>query len=576
MNATTGATTPVLPIVLPTVLTPLVQHFVTRAREYPDAVAYVVYPRGAAEPADTLSWGALHDLARALAARLIARGVVSGDRVLVHGGNRPMWPVADLALQMIGAVGVGVYPSSAPAQVRAIAADSTPVLALADSSAGQALLQDACTATGGGFQVVGHDDPAHPDAWQAWCRGGKRMIESSPSISSEIDARIASTSMDAIAALIYTSGSTGEPKGAALSHRYLAASAESIKLALGLHEGDSGISFLPFSHAAERVFGQCTRLRVGMSAALVEDPSDVFRVAQSFEPTLFGGLPRVFERIHEAAALARSAGTDPRLAVTSRIGTRCRLATSGGATLPTGIAHDLAALGLEVLGAYGQTEHLCIAMNRPGESHPDTVGPAMPGTELRIADDGEVQVRRSALTFAGYAGKPADTAAAFTPDGTWLRTGDRGLIDAQGRLRITGRVKDLIALSNGRKIAPAPIEAALAATPFIAQAVCHGEGAKFLVALLSLRRAVVEAWARTEGLSDTWPVLVHNPKLQTALQAAIDHVNSTLARTDQIKAFSTTDVEFTTESGLLTPTLKVVRSVAAARFETVFNRLHLS
>jgi long-chain acyl-CoA synthetase len=311
-----------------------------------------------------------------------------------------------------------------------------------------------------------------------------------------------------------------------------------------------------------------------MSSALIEDPSDLFAVTPVFEPTLFGGLPRIFERLYEAAELARRSGGDPRAAIVERIGSQCRLATSGGAALPTRVAEDLASLGLLVLGAYGQTEHLCVAMNRRDAVDSGTVGPPMPGTELRIGTDDEILVRRGALTFSGYLNKPQATIDAFTPDGAWLRTGDQGQLDDAGRLRITGRAKELIALSTGRKIAPTPIEAALAASPLIAHAVCHGEGHKYLVALLSLRRAVVESWARQNAIPDPWPALASHPALRQELQGAIDRVNDGLARTDQIKGFAVTAAEFTTESGELTPTLTPVRAAIASRYADHFLRLH--
>jgi long-chain acyl-CoA synthetase len=311
-----------------------------------------------------------------------------------------------------------------------------------------------------------------------------------------------------------------------------------------------------------------------MSSALVEDPADLFAVSPVFEPTLFGGLPRIFERLYEAAELARRAGDDPRTAITQRVGSQCRIATSGGAALPRRVAEDLASLGLQVLGAYGQTEHLCVAMNRRDAVDMGTVGPPMPGTEIRIEADGEIQVRRSALTFSGYLNKPEATADAFTPDGAWLRTGDQGELDDAGRLRITGRAKEIIALSTGRKIAPTPIEAALSSSPLIAHAVCHGEGHKYLVALLSLRRAVVESWAREKAIPESWPALAQHPALREELRAAIDRVNAGLARTDQIKDFAVTEAEFTTESGELTPTLKPMRAAIASRYADHFSRLH--
>ena len=520
--------TSVMPTLSPTPSL-LVHVFGQRATAMPHALAYAVYPKGARQAAQRITWGELHSASRAFAARLLIAGVRAGDRIAIHAGNRPLWPLADLAVQMVGAIGVGIFPASAPSQVEAMLADAQPVLAITDTAAAFATVREAKDRLGANFPIVGvgegdgeGNSTGQPvgaaPRWEEWRTEGEIHLNASAVLRAELDTRIAALAPDDIAALIYTSGSTGEPKGALISHRCLAASAQSIAMVLELQSSDSSVSFLPFSHAAERVFGQCTRIHAGMASALVEDPADVFTASADFQPTLFGALPRIFERLYEAAEIARHDGASARDAITQRIGARCRIATSGGAALPARIALELEALGLPVLGAYGQTEHLCVAMNRRDCMDADTVGFPMPGTEVRIAADGEVQIRRSALTFSGYLNKPDETRDAFTPDGKWLRTGDRGQIDSVGRLRITGRAKELIALSNGRKIAPLPIEAELTASPFIAHAVCHGEGHKYLVALLSLRQGVVTSWARTHGVSEAWPALAQHPRLRAELQ----------------------------------------------------------
>ncbi len=384
-------------------LVPLVQRFVARAAASPDAPAFAVYPPGTTHATAHLTWGDWHASARALAAHLLLADVAPGDRIAVLSGNRPLWPIADLAIQMVGAVGVGIYPASTSAQVEMLLTDCGALLTIA----------------------------ADDELWPAWLAHGREALAADAALCAALDARIASVALDDLAALIYTSGSTGVPKGACISHRYLASSAASVVDVLGLTVDDRALSFLPYSHAAERVFGQCTRILTGMSAALIEDPADVFRVAVDFEPTLLGGLPRIFERLYEAVEIARRDGRDPREAITSRIGRRCRLATSGGAALPAHIARELSHLGLPVIGAYGQTEHLCIAMNHPSNPRFDTVGVPMPGTTVRIAEEGELLVARSALTFSGYWGRPDETRLAFTEDGAWLHTGDRAEWEAE-------------------------------------------------------------------------------------------------------------------------------------------------
>lgn len=554
--------------------TPLAFRFLERCDRFPDAVAYAVYPTGARTPSRVLTWGEWRDASLACAARLLNAGIEPGDRVAILAGNRLLWPVVDVALHLVRAVGVGLYPTSAPTQIAALLRDSGARLLFTDSAAHVAAIRAAGEPVVAGIAIV--VDGARGDegtTFAGWCDEGAQLLRDG-STTALLEARIASIVPDDLAALIYTSGSTGEPKGACISHRYLAASAASIAEVLRIDGDDRSVSFLPYSHAAERIFGQCTRMLSGMSAALVEDPTDVFPVCAHFRPTVFGGLPRLFERLYEATEVARAHGTDPRDAIAARLGPDVRLATSGGAALPQRVAETLDALGLPILGAYGQTEHLCIAMNRVDAIRFDTVGPPMPGTTVRIADDGELLVRRSALTFNGYWNKPEDTKAAFTDDGLWLRTGDQAAIEADGSLRITGRVKELIALSTGRKIAPLPIEAALTDSPFIAHAVCHGEGRKFPVALLALRRDMVTAWASAQQLSLPWSELAQHAALRALVQDEVDRVNATLARTDRIQSFAITDAEFSVAGGELTPTLKLVRRVIDTRFASVFDALY--
>jgi long-chain acyl-CoA synthetase len=230
------------------------------------------------------------------------------------------------------------------------------------------------------------------------------------------------------------------------------------------------------------------------------------------------------------------------------------------------VAELLDAAGLTVLGAYGQTEHLCVAFHRPERYDFDTVGVPMPGTELRIADDGEVLVRRGALTFAGYFGREGETRAAFTEDGEWLRTGDLGALDARGFLRITGRKKELIALSTGKKVAPLPIEARLAEDPLVAHAVLYGEGRKFVSALVCLRREAAEQWARSRGLALPLDELARHPALQARVQEAIDGVNAALSRSEQVRRFVVLDRELSVADEELTPTHKVRRALVTAKY----------
>ncbi|HEX2188609.1 MAG TPA: AMP-binding protein, partial [Longimicrobiaceae bacterium] len=450
--------------------------------------------------------------------------------------------------------------------------------------------------------------------WDAWLARGARALARGRGVAEELERRAARLVPEDPALLVYTSGSTGEPKGARITHRYLLDSAISIREALGLEEGDTSLSFLPFCHAAERVFGLYTRVVCGMEAALVEDHARVWEAARAYGPTVFGGLPRLYEKAYESLRAAqegappeerarwdrtlelgrersrlrqaggpvpaaleaewREAGAAPFEWVAAHFGGRLRLATSGGATLPREVAEYLDALGLTVLGAYGMTEHLCVAFNRPGRYTLDSAGPAMPGTELRIAEDGEVLVRRGPLTFDGYHGRPEATRDAFTPDGEWLLSGDLGELGPDGCLRVTGRKKEMIALSNGKKVAPLPIEGLLVQDPWIGQAMLYGEGRHFVTALLGLRRPVVEAWARERGAPASFPELLAHPEVVAHVQAAVDRVNARLSRPEQVRRWVLLERELTAEEDELTPTLKLRRPVVADRYRDRMEALY--
>jgi long-chain acyl-CoA synthetase len=241
--------------------------------------------------------------------------------------------------------------------------------------------------------------------------------------------------------------------------------------------------------------------------------------------------------------------------------------------LPAEVAEYLDALGITVLGAYGLTEHLCVAMNRPDAYRFDTAGPAMPGTELRVAADGEILVRRNALSFAGYHGRPEETRAAFTADG-WLLTGDLGELLPDGSLRVTGRKKELIALSTGKKVAPLPIEAALAQDPWIGQAMLYGEGRRFVSALISLRPSMLKRWRNGDADGPAADGILRHPDLLRVVQGAVDRVNARLSRTEQIRRFVVLGRELTAEDGELTPTLKLRRTVVAEKYRDELDALY--
>lgn len=586
--------------------------FRARVRAHGPRRALVTLAAGGAPRELSLTWSEWEERSRAFAAALVAAGHRPGEVVAVLAGNGVEWPVAEMGILMAGCVSAGLYPSSAPGQVRQLLADCGARAVVVDSAAQLAKVRGVradlpalrtVVSTGGeGGDRVG---------WEAWLEGGRDALASAGA-GGEIARRMDAARPDEVAVLIHTSGSTGEPKAAELSHRYLLASAASVRDTLGLTADDRALSFLPFCHAAERVFGLHTRVVCGMESGLVADHARVWEAARAFRPTLFGGLPRFYEKAADAllAERERAAG-DARLrwertlqlggevsrlrragapvppelevewrtvgmevlaAAAEHFGGEVRLATSGGATLPPHVAETLDAVGITVLGAYGLTEHLCAAFNRPERYAFDAAGPPMPGTGMRIADDGEILIRRGPLTFSGYRGLPEETRAAFTPDGEWLLTGDLGAIGADGALRVTGRKKELIALSSGKKIAPMAVESALAGEPWIEQAMLYGEGRHFAAALLVLRRQTLEAWAASQGRDPDDPDLLHDAGLNASVTEAVERVNARFSNPERVRRFALLPAAFDGDD--LTPTLKLRRTRIAERYRDRLEALY--
>lgn len=568
------------------------------------------------------SWREWREGALDVAAALVAAGGKPGATVAILAGNTILWPLAEMGALEAAMVTVGVYPTASTAQLRALLLDAGAGVLVVDTPTQLDKARQATEGWESPLLIVADvapmllRDPGAPavreTGWAAFVADGREAR--SAGREGEVERRAASIRPDDIAMLIYTSGSTGVAKGARISHRTVLESARSVRDTLGLTSADSALSFLPYCHSAERIFGLHTRIACGMPATMVADVTNLWGAAVAVAPTLLGGMPRQFEKVYErllavrgglsvaaaaqwdaAVALGRERAhlrqrgeavpawmegrwraerADIAPVLERHVGPALRLATSGGAALSGEVAEYLDACGVTVLGAYGQTEHLCVAFNRPGQYRHDAAGLPMPGTTLRIAADGEVQVRRSALTFSGYHRRDAESAAAFTDDGEWLRTGDLGTLDADGFLRITGRTKELIALSNGKKVAPLPLEARLCEETLIERAIVHGEGRPYLVALVSLRWPLVEQWQRARGIAGDAASLARHPALRDEIAHELARVNADVSRPEQVRKFEILPHPLTVEAGELTPTLKVRRAAVAMRHAALIEAMY--
>lgn len=548
----------------------ILNRFFDRAERQGDRVALRTLKTSSTGADVAMTWAQWRDASLQFAAAVLKSSAEKSESVAILAGNTFAWPVTDIGTLASGKTSVGIYPTSAPVQVEKMLLDSGAGLVVTDDSEQLLSVLEMQSRLPDLKEVISLVSDAVPGTirWSDWLETGKRALADYAELGAFIESRARGIDRAAPAIIIYTSGSTGEPKGAILSHGCIDASAASIQDALGLLESDTSVSFLTFSHAAERIFGHYVRILCGMEAALVEDHSRLWEVAAAYQPTFFGGLPRYYEKLYKRMT-ANGTG-----ATSNPLGSRLRIATSGGAVLPLELAESLHQRGVTVLGAYGLTEHLCVAMNRPGDFGFDSVGRAMRGTQMRIAADSEVLVRRSELTFSGYRNLPDETRASFTDDGEWLRTGDLGTVDEDGRLRITGRKKELLALSNGKMVAPLPIETRLARHPWIAQAVLHAEGRKFVSALIALRPEMVERWAAAKGLSELDGALVFHPLVIAEIQKAVDDVNATLSRAEGIRRFVLINRELSVAESELTPTHKVKRSTVLEKYSAQLDALY--
>lgn len=520
-----------------------------------------------------------------------------GQRLAILGENGPSWALLDLAAQMCGLVVVPLFATLPPGQIQVILADSG-ASAIFVSDAKQASKIEAIRADLPELQHVFSFEQL-PDLEAQ----GAQFLQKTPG---QYEATWPAAAPDDTATIIYTSGTTGVPKGAMLSHRNLIADVQGIlEIAPHLGEDDAFLSFLPLAHVYERLAGHFLPLRLGASIAYCESLFTVDKNLGEARPTVMACVPRLYEstreklmggagvpkekreKYFEALQLAiksgkHKGGLGPALsigekikfafydravyaAVRERFGGRLKHFISGGAPMSSELGALFLGLGLEILEGYGLTETSpVIAVNRPGHPHLGTVGPPLPGVEVRIADDGEI-LARGATIMKGYWNKPDETAAAIDAQG-WFHTGDIGHLDG-GNLTITDRKKDLIVLANGKNVAPQPIEIALQESRFIAQAVLLGDKQKAVGALLVPHFPHLHEWAKAQNLDASDDAqLLQRPEVQKLFKAEIDAQSGELADYEKVRKFVLLPEALSAQNGELTPTLKVKRRVVAEKY----------
>jgi long-chain acyl-CoA synthetase len=495
------------------------------------------------------SYRELAETVRALACGLVRAGIAPGDRVAVLAETRPEWSHAGLAVLAAGAVLVPIYPSSSADECRWI---------LANSGARMAICGDQ-------GQLAKIDRDALPDlvSTVVIADGGLGELAGG---ADTIDGRLAGIDPDDPSIIIYTSGTTGPPKGCVLTHRnWLTLCGINEKLG-NIVAGDVVYLFLPLAH----VFAQITQFAtLDAGATLAYFGGDVRTIVPELaevRPTFLPSVPRIFEKVYTALQAA------PPATVRAVFGGRLRSALSGAAPISPAVLEFFHAAGVPVLEGYAMTESTGVGtVNTLDHFRIGSVGVAAPGTEIRVAEDGEVLMRGPHI-FAGYWQNPAATAETLV-DG-WLHTGDLGTLDADGFLTITGRKKDIIITAGGKNIAPANLENDLRQNRWISYAVVYGDRMPYPVALLTLDPEEILPWARARGLPPDLDALAGHPEVRALLQSVVDTVNERYARAAQIKRFAVLPRDLSIDAGELTPTMKVKRTVVYANHAATLAALY--
>jgi long-chain acyl-CoA synthetase len=582
------------------------------AREDPAAVQFIrpdpsprcwparEAPRDGGSP---VSCAAFRDDVQAVALGFVAAGVEHGDRVGLICATRYEWTLVDYALWAIGAVTVPIYDTSSREQIEWILADSDAVGCVVESD------EHAATVAS-----LRRGLPALRTTWQIDAGALITLAEQGRALDgAELDARRGRVSDADVATIVYTSGTTGRPKGCTLTHRNIHCDATGALAVLPqlLHPGASTVLFLPLAHAFARLI-QVGMVQARATMVHTADIADVMAHLRRHRPTFILAVPRVFEKLHDQARRTadearrgRLFGAAERVAVrysraldTSRgpnallrlaravcdaavyrklraaLGGRCRTAIAGGAPLGERLGHFFRGAGITVLEGYGLTETSpALTVNTPSAQRIGTVGRPLPGVEIRIADDGEVQARGD-VVFPGYWKNPDVTRAAFTADG-WLRTGDLGSLDPDGFLRITGRRKEVLVTASGKNVTPAPIEEAIRAHPLVSQCMLVGDGRPYVAALVTIDAQAWTRWRAEHGRSGaSLAELRDSPELRGEIGSAVNRANRAVSKAEQVKTFRILPRDFTETDGELTPTLKVKRTLVAERFAADIDALY--
>lgn len=535
--------------------------------------------------------GEFHERVVSAAKGLIALGITKGDAVTIFSSTRLEWGILDFALAAVGAVSVPIYDTDSAPQAQRIMNDSAVKLAFADNRERYDRLdsvKDHCPTLKQILMIDGN-------ALGALEGLGVAVSDE------ELDEHVATVRTNDLATIVYTSGSTGNPKGAELTHKNFVSITIAASQALHevvLDDHPRLLLFLPLAHCFARFIQYASIASDDGVVGYLPDTKSLLPDLRSFEPTYLLGVPRVFEKVYNAASHKAGAGWKGRLflkaaeaarvwsrkeqageqhtfaeiaerakyetlvyrTVRGALGPKIKYVACGGAPLSLDLAHFYNGIGLPMIQGYGMTETAApFAATRVTDNVIGTVGQPAPGSSIRISDEGELQVKGPNV-FRGYHNLPEKTAEAFTADG-WLRTGDLAEIDDEGRIIITGRIKDIIITAGGKNVSPIPLEEEIAKCPIVEHCVVVGDQRPFIGALVTLDPESLAIWLPAHGLSTETPVdrLATNAAVREEIQQYVDKANATVSRAESVRKFVVLDTQFTQENKCLTPSLKVVR-----------------
>jgi long-chain acyl-CoA synthetase len=578
----------------------LAQLFQQTAARFPTRAAFFFKEKGRFE---SWSWAQVLKKVEAVTAFFIREGLKAGDRVAILSENRPEWAVTDLAAQTLGVITVPIYTSLSSSEIRVLLQDSGACWIAVSNKALFEKIQEIQQALPALRGVLAYDaslslyqkSPAIPLFLF-------RDVECEISGSLDWEKLVCSVPAEAVASLIYTSGTTGIPKGVMLTHANFISNVHFAREALKMGASDLHLSFLPLSHVFERTAGYYLMISIGAGIAYAENMDTVPQNLVEIKPTFILGVPRFYEKVRDKILQtvqgaspfkkglffwAKALGEKKRLGRGSglffefqyrlaelliyrkfrlRLGGRIRFCVSGGAPLSKDVAEFFADLGVMVYEGYGLTETSpVISVNREGRYRFGTVGIPLEGVEVKITEEGEI-ITRGPCVMKGYWNKPEETRGVLKNG--WFYTGDLGAVESGGFLKITGRKKELIVTSGGKKVAPRAIEELLEQDEAILRCVLFGEGKRFLTALIIPRKEKILEFAGARRIAfGDYGELLQNPKIYEWMESRIEGLSKNLASFEKIKYFALIEHDFSQSSGELTPTLKVRREAVLARYE---------